>query len=35
MKDVLRQIFLSKEIKSASPDQAHHDERAAHSDKSS
>jgi hypothetical protein len=29
MKDVLRQIFLSQQIKSASPDQAHHDERCA------
>jgi hypothetical protein len=27
MKDLLRQIFLSQQIKSASPDQAHLDER--------
>jgi hypothetical protein len=29
MKDELRQIFLSQEIKSASPDQAYNDERLA------
>ena len=29
MKDELRQIFLSQQIKSAFPDQAHHDERPA------
>jgi hypothetical protein len=26
MKEMLRQIFLSQQMKSASPDQAHHDE---------
>jgi hypothetical protein len=29
MKDLLRQILLSQQIKSASPVQAHHDERRA------